>query len=487
MPIKIFFCYAREDAHHLKKLKQNFQQLQRQGLVELWYDRDISAGSEWKHDIEQHLNSAQIILLLISQDFIASEYCYSVEMRRALERHEQGEARVIPIYLRPIYWEDVPFGRLEVLPSKEKPITKWTNRDDAFVKVVAGIDRIVKELIKTSSETLEMSADLKSTPFSTSLNISPSMPKKTREQWIKAAIAYTKERKWLKALAAYDQVTQIDPHNPINFYKKGGVLEELKRYEEALAAYQQVMQLDPLNAGVYKKVGDVLRNLKRPEEALVAYEQFIQRIHSDRDDSFDVKEAEAWMGKAAALFDLKRYKEAIASCDEATALDHVCSGLYEYEKAGMLAEFEFYEEALVAYEEAIRCGFPYASLDKADMLYKIKRYEEALVAYDDIIRYEDNYFDPVKIYINMGTILFNLNRYEEALVAYDNALTNYRLEREYAYEQDSSYASNSISSSRTDDLVNLYTGRGNVLQSLGKVEEAQQSYAQANYFTSNIS
>src|SRR5713101_6405857 len=100
MSVKIFFCYAHKDEALLNQLKVHLIPLQRQGLIDIWHDRDISAGTEWEQEISQHLNAAQIILLLVSPDFMASAYCYGIEMQRALERHELGEARVIPIILR---------------------------------------------------------------------------------------------------------------------------------------------------------------------------------------------------------------------------------------------------------------------------------------------------------------------------------------------------------------------------------------------------
>src|ERR1051326_8277156 len=95
--IEIFCCYAREDQILMKSLRKHLMPLQRRGLITIWSDTDIDAGAAWEDEIQKHLNSAHIILLLISRDFIASDYCYSTEMARALERNEQKEARVIPI------------------------------------------------------------------------------------------------------------------------------------------------------------------------------------------------------------------------------------------------------------------------------------------------------------------------------------------------------------------------------------------------------
>src|SRR6266700_7260665 len=140
MPVKIFFCYAHEDEQLLNKLKNHLFPLKRTGLIDIWHDRDISAGTDWEQQIKSHLNQAQIILLLVSPDFMAFDYCYSIEMQRALERHDLGEARVIPLILRHVYWQGV-LGKLQALPTDAKPVTgsSWRNRDEAFLNITIGI------------------------------------------------------------------------------------------------------------------------------------------------------------------------------------------------------------------------------------------------------------------------------------------------------------------------------------------------------------
>src|SRR5437016_2941804 len=130
--IEIFCCYAREDQSLLQGLKAHLMPLQRQGLITLWSDTDINAGIEWEKEINKHLNTAHIILLLVSSDFMASDYCYSKEMERAMERHERGEACVIPILFRPIIWKDAPFAKIQLLPTNAKPVTdrSWHTEDD---------------------------------------------------------------------------------------------------------------------------------------------------------------------------------------------------------------------------------------------------------------------------------------------------------------------------------------------------------------------
>ena len=126
--------------------------LKRHNLIDVWHDQIISAGTEWEREIKTHLDRSQIILLLISPDFIASNYCYCIEMNRAVERHERGEARVIPIILRPVSWQDAPFGKFQALPTGAKPITMWQNRDEAFLNIAEGIRKAVEELAIKGSQ-----------------------------------------------------------------------------------------------------------------------------------------------------------------------------------------------------------------------------------------------------------------------------------------------------------------------------------------------
>jgi len=153
--IEIFCCYARNDQSFLKRLRKHLTLFQKQGLINLWYDADISPGTNWEEEIQKHLETAQIVLLLISPDFIASDYCYSKEMRRALERHQHGDASVIPIILRHCHWQQAPFAKLQSLPTGTKPVKGWRDQDKAFVDVVDGILTAIEQLTTRSRETAE--------------------------------------------------------------------------------------------------------------------------------------------------------------------------------------------------------------------------------------------------------------------------------------------------------------------------------------------
>lgn len=147
--IEVFICYAPEDESALRELVIHLGVLKRQGYVTVWHDREISPGTEWAQEIDKHLNTAHIILLLISQYFVNSNYCYLVQMEQAVQRHERGEARVIPILLRPVFYQKTPFARLQPLPSNRKPVlgSGWPYRDEAFFDVAEGLRKAAEELL----------------------------------------------------------------------------------------------------------------------------------------------------------------------------------------------------------------------------------------------------------------------------------------------------------------------------------------------------
>ncbi len=148
--VNIFISYSHKDERFLSELSTHLQWLKRQDKIALWHDRVIEAGAEWELELRHQLESSQIILLLISADFLASDYCYSFEMKLALERHQAGTAMVIPIILRACDWQRSPFSKLQALPKDAKPVTSWIDRDSAFLDVALGIRKAVESLRLTS-------------------------------------------------------------------------------------------------------------------------------------------------------------------------------------------------------------------------------------------------------------------------------------------------------------------------------------------------
>lgn len=151
-PIKIFISYAREDKSYRDKLEAHLAPLKRLGWISVWSDREIKGGDDWERELDSHLDTADIILLLISSDFMASDYAYGVEMRRALERYSRDEVVIIPIIIRSVSWQGAPFGKLQALPTNEKPISTWRNHDEAFLDVVQSIQRVVSRLLPRKIE-----------------------------------------------------------------------------------------------------------------------------------------------------------------------------------------------------------------------------------------------------------------------------------------------------------------------------------------------
>ena len=144
--IELFYAYSHKDEELRQQLENHLAGLRWQGVIKDWHDRKIGAGGEWEGQIDEHLNTAHVVLLLISSDFMASDYCYDVEMKRAMERHEAGETRVIPVILRPVFWRESPFRKLLALPTDGQAVTLWNNQDAAFTNIAEGIRKVIEEL-----------------------------------------------------------------------------------------------------------------------------------------------------------------------------------------------------------------------------------------------------------------------------------------------------------------------------------------------------
>ncbi|MDF5737829.1 MULTISPECIES: GUN4 domain-containing protein [unclassified Nostoc] len=144
--LQLFFSYSHKDEALRDELANHLSTLIRQGVISSWHDRKILPGEEWDHQINDNLNTADIILLLVSSDFICSNYCWEVEVTTAIKRHNTGKALVIPVILRRVDWSDTPFAKLQFLPKNAEPVTSWTNRDEAFTNVAQGIRAAAQQL-----------------------------------------------------------------------------------------------------------------------------------------------------------------------------------------------------------------------------------------------------------------------------------------------------------------------------------------------------
>jgi tetratricopeptide (TPR) repeat protein len=198
--IEIFCCYSRKDQELLENLKAHLAPLRRQGLINIWNDTDISPGTDYEDEINKHLDSANIILLLVSPDFMNSDYCYSTEMERAMERHNKGESCVVPIILRPVLFKDAPFGKIQALPTDAKPVKRWADPDDAFFDVAAGIQKIAEEL--------------------------------RLKQYLSEALSLFDTDQFTEALHMYEKALRLSPTSIEALWGKGETLRKLERYAE---------------------------------------------------------------------------------------------------------------------------------------------------------------------------------------------------------------------------------------------------------------
>ena len=141
---KVFFSYSHDDEQFRDQLEKHLSMLKHQGLIEPWHDRRIAAGSVIDEAISDGLEEADIILLLVSASFISSTYCYSREMKRAMQRHQDGTAVVIPVIVRACDWHPAPFGKLLAVPKDGKAIDLWANFDEAYTDVTRQIRSVIE-------------------------------------------------------------------------------------------------------------------------------------------------------------------------------------------------------------------------------------------------------------------------------------------------------------------------------------------------------
>jgi len=145
--IEVVFSYCHGDEGMRDQLEKHLALLKRTIFITSWHDRRITAGDVWAGQIDHHFAAADVILLLVSADFLASDYCYGVEMKKALERHRDGTACVIPVILHACDWSAAPFAKLQALPTDGQPISSWPNSHEAFANVAKGIRIAVEKLI----------------------------------------------------------------------------------------------------------------------------------------------------------------------------------------------------------------------------------------------------------------------------------------------------------------------------------------------------
>jgi tetratricopeptide (TPR) repeat protein len=422
MPVKIFFCYCHEDESLLNKLKAQLRPMQREGLIETWCDRDISAGMEWEVKIKEKLEAADIVLLLISPDFIDSDYCYSTEMQQALARHDCGDTKVIPIILRPVYWRGM-LGKLQVLPKDALAVTDpdWHNLDRAFFNVAEGVRTVVNE-INIQQYLVEVDDLYDKNKYHEAITLCEKiigLETSCSDAYASKGASHWYLYQYEEALAAYNQAIFYSPREAGLYGWKAQIFSKLGRYEEALAFYSQAISLDDDYTSFvrYYDKGEMLQKLERYEEALTVYEYVIQLNNED---------AYPYELKGDVLLRLARYEDALIAYNRATQFEPNDEELF-IKKGEILQQLDREEEALLVYEKIIQLNsnssIGYLNIGKILLSAKTPTtYETVLKALDAYEKAIEITPDSALAWQGKGIALLLLERYEEALTALTRAI-----------------------------------------------------------------
>ena len=249
MVVKVFYSHShqKKDETLLETLEKHLLPLKWLKVIDGWHDGKISGGEKWADEIDQHLNNAHLILLLVSPDYLSSPY-WETEAMWAIERHKHGEAWVIPIILRAIDWRSTPLGPLQPLPTEGRPVNRWRNVDDAFHDVETGICKAIKGLLMNPRNIFHDTENYRQT------------------------------------LESFEQTYGLESKDSRLYKDKGDKLEKMGQYDEALIAFAQAILADPKFAEAWNAGAIALRNVRgskhRIHEAIETYEQAFQHRRS---------------------------------------------------------------------------------------------------------------------------------------------------------------------------------------------------------------
>jgi len=413
-PIEVFFSYSREDKPLRDKLEKHLISLKRQGVISLWHDRQIVAGSEWEEEIDRHMRTADIILLLVSPDFVNSKYCYDIELPDAMARHDAGEAYVVPILLRPVAgWKRLPFAKLQVYPSGAVPITQWADQDTAFVDVVEGIETAVEKLLTQRQEQL-----------------------KAEEQWRKEHVGESESffnsgwDKWNKgdnkgAIADYNQAIKLNPDFAAAYNNRGIARRALGGKKAAIADYDQAIKLKSDFADAYYNRGNVRSDLGDNKGAIADYGKAIE-INKNwggfSDNYYGLPTA--YMNRGIARSELGDQQAAIADYDQAIKLNPDYADAYN-NRGIARSNLGDKQAAIADYDQAIKLNPDFAKaynnrgIARSDLGDK----QAAIADYDQALKLNPDYADA---YYNRGNARTALGNKPGAIADFQKAADLYQ-------------------------------------------------------------
>ena len=413
-PLQVFISYAHEDDELREEFVKHLRQLKRDGLIQDWHDREITAGSEWAGQIDEHLNAADIVVLLVSPDFVASEYCYDIEMKRALERHAAGEARVVPVILRPSDWQTAPFAKLNALPKDAKPVVDWPTQDPkvhdhGFLNVAAGLRRVARELREmhgerraNQDEDAQAGRAIRVEEAQRRAGVPAPAPPVARPVmrliglWQLAValglIALTIAAGW------YLWARQQRRARERQYVAQGDASLNVGRYEQAREPYQQALRLNPGNRAASFDLEIV--DLAKLKPDLVAFDQRLNQLlqEAPQDPHLKVLEGDYLVGRDQPDEAMNRYQEA-AKLDRNLAEAYFSMGVL-YDQRHDIAH------ALAMYKRAVELApsSPQYACNLADQYFKHGEYTEAIRVYEGIPQFPLAALESAKIYRLLGDL-----------------------------------------------------------------------------------
>jgi uncharacterized protein YjbI with pentapeptide repeats len=228
IPLKLFYCYAREDEYLREQLEKHLSLFKQEGLIVTWCDREITAGEDYEQKILLNIETSDIFLALVSPAFMSSDYCHNIELKRALDRHISGKMRVVPVILRPVDWQGPPLGDLQALPRDGLPVTEWRSIDRGLIDVVRGIRKVVEELQITQKT------------FAPEISVLDE--KRGFELLILGSHAGSDTFYW-EAIETFQRAVDSNPYNMDAWSGMAEAWFSLQRYQEALLVCEHVLQV----------------------------------------------------------------------------------------------------------------------------------------------------------------------------------------------------------------------------------------------------
>ncbi|MBD2605842.1 tetratricopeptide repeat protein [Scytonema hofmannii FACHB-248] len=414
--VEVFISYHEKDNDLREELEKHLASLQWENIITSWSDRQIVAGQEFKGEIDKSLNQAGLILLLVSSDFIASDYHWTVEVTRALERNAAGKASVIPVLLRYADWNTPPIDKLSPLPSNRKPIKTWADRDEAFLEVVKGIRQEVKRLVANSNYS-PPKEDEDTNQYNDQLD--RLLRELDSKPDYKASLSSSKED-YQQKLRQYEQelIKVLQWEYPLSDHSR-----------EGLKNYQQMLKLRDEDATLIEKQVTA-QELEKRQYQVTSLINEADRLREDK--KFE----------EAAL----KYKAALRF-DPNSVYAHNCLGIALYYQGKL-------DEAIARYQKALQIDPNYVTAHNnlGLALEKQGKVEEAIAYYRQALQIDPNY---AFAHYNLGLALKNQGKLEQAIASYRQALQI------------------------TPNYANAHIGLGNALYNQGKVDDAIASYRQA--------